>query len=187
MIINPQVAIDNGWVTGIINLEKQVQPNAIDFTLNRLFTITNMPFFISEDDKVMRGGNEVAVSTHYVRRPSKEHKDKLDVYEVEAWELQGQTTYDGMSDVYVNVPQDVAVLPTIVRSTYNRNAVFITSGLYDSGYKGHIGFAVHNNSRGPAYIAPGTRIGQIIFVKAESASMYAGQWSHDEGTHYTGK
>ena len=35
MYISPQVAIDNGWIKGITDPEKQIQPNAIDFTLDQ--------------------------------------------------------------------------------------------------------------------------------------------------------
>ena len=53
MIINPQTAIDNGWVSGIRNPEVQVQPNAIDYTLDKAFKVNvNQPFFIT-DAKIM--------------------------------------------------------------------------------------------------------------------------------------
>lgn len=164
MFIKPTVAIDNGWIKGKFT-DDNVQPNAIDFTLDKLFTINhNESFFISNTTKLMRGGYEVMPDPCFP----------------DYWMLAEKSSYDAMSDFYVEVPEGVACM-LIIRSSFNRNGIFLTSGLYDSGYKGHIGFAIHNNS-GAAYIAPGTRIGQIIFVQSESAKVYAGGWNHEEGT-----
>jgi len=172
MFINPKVAIENGWISGIVSEEKQVQPNAIDFTLDRLFTINHQnTFVISEEGKQMRGGIE--------------HNPIIDrATGNEFWKLD-HGVYDGMSNMFVKVPEGVAV-QLIIRSTFNRNGLFLTSGLYDSGFEGHIGFALHNRS-GEARIGVGTRVGQIIFVHSDNATTYAGGWNHEEGTHHSEK
>ena len=175
MFINPKTAIKEGWVTGIANPEVQVQPNAIDFTLDHLYTIADKPFVISEGGKSMRGGEPVEAYPGLVR-PGVEG--------AEHWNLHASRVYDGMSDMYVELPEGVAAM-LIIRSTFNRNGLFLTSGLYDSGYKGHLGFALHNRATAPALIAPGTRVGQVIFVSSDSAGMYAGGWNHDAGTHHS--
>jgi deoxycytidine triphosphate deaminase len=172
MFINPKLAIAEGWITGIADEEKQVQPNAIDFTLDRLFSIHDNTFHISEGGKKMRGGEEVY--------PILDRREN-----VEFWRLNAHSVYDGMSNIYVKVPEGVAAM-LIIRSTFNRNGIFLTSGLYDSGFEGHIGFAIHNRSTS-AFIAPGTRIGQIIFIPSDSAGLYAGGWNHEEGTHHSDK
>lgn len=173
MFINPQIAIDNGWITGIKDVEKQTQPNAIDFTLDHLFSINrNNTFMISEENKQMRGGSKIeplAGSPYKVCEPY--------------WLIEENSVYDGMSDVYVTLPEGVAAM-LIVRSTFNRNGMFITSGLYDSGFEGNIGFAIHNRA-GRARIVTGTRIGQIIFVESSSAGLYAGQYNTEEGQHWS--
>jgi deoxycytidine triphosphate deaminase len=170
MFISPKVAIENGWVTGITNEDKQVQPNAIDFTIDHLYTISNRnEFVISENEKQMRGGKQIS--------------PEPDVTSTEEWwYIEPNTSYDGMSNIHVKLPEGVAA-QLIIRSTFNRNGIFLTSGLYDSGYEGAIGFALHNNS-GRARIAPGTRIGQLIFVKSDSEGMYAGGYNHKKGTHW---
>jgi deoxycytidine triphosphate deaminase len=173
MFIDPRIAIAEGWITGIDNEEKQVQPNAIDFTLDRLFTINETnAFHISEGGKKMRGGEEL--------HPLTPRNDTLPY-----WTVAANSVHDAMSNIYVTLPDGVAA-QLIIRSTFNRNGMFLTSGLYDSGFEGHIGFALHNRS-GAAYITPGTRVGQIIFVKSESAGMYAGGWNHEQGTHHSEK
>ena len=176
MFIDPRTAIREGWVSGIHDKEKQVQPNAIDFTLERLFTIRHEPFIISEYGKVMRNNTELV--------PTIDRRQKVTTgEELYFWSI-NEGAFDGMSDVYVNLPEGVAAM-LIIRSTFNRNGLFLTSGLYDSGFKGHLGFILHNRVPGTAKIAKGTRIGQVIFVASESAGMYAGGWNHEQGTHFT--
>ena len=63
----------------------------------------------------------------------------------------------------------------ITRSTLNRNGLFITSGLYDSGYHGVMAGCLHVRV-GPAKIKKGTRVGQFILFEAETLSMYDGSY-----------
>jgi deoxycytidine triphosphate deaminase len=172
MFISPTTAIEKGWVTHpqctTLDDFKQrsfVSPNAIDFTLDRLFTIDDTKeFIISETYKQMRCGDEQSTNQGY-------------------WTLGANSVYDGMSDFYVTVPDGVAAL-VVVRSTFNRNGIFITTGLWDSGYVGAVGMAIHNRS-GVALIAPHTRIGQLIFVASENAGTYLGGYNHKINTHYS--
>jgi deoxycytidine triphosphate deaminase len=168
MFIKPTVAIENGWIKGLKDPAKQVQPNAIDFTLDTLLALNpTSPAIVSEKGKTMRPPHPIPVSVQGT------------------WELLPGIVYDGTSEMYVEVPEGVAAI-LYTRSTLVRNGVFLLSGLYDSGYKGHIGFTVYPIG-GSIEIAPGTRVGQIAFVSAESAGVYAGGWNHAEGTHYTGE
>jgi deoxycytidine triphosphate deaminase len=176
MLISPKVAIEQGWVTGIKDPAKQIQPNAIDFTLDRMFRINGENTFIistneetGKEEKIMRASLEV--------KPAQERGPNG-----KSWfYIDGNSAVDILSDMHVNLPEGVAAL-TIIRSTFCRNGLFLTSGLYDSGFNGHVGCIVHNRS-GLAKIEVGTRIGQIMFVKAEAAGLYAGQWNHNVGTN----
>lgn len=178
MFINPKTAIEQGWIThpDCTTVEdwetrKFLGPNAIDFTLDHLYTIDhNNVFIISEDSKTMRGGKELPIA-------------HIDANGVEYWTLSPHDTYDGLSNIRVNLPEGVACM-LIIRSTFNRNGIFLTSGLYDSGYQGAIGMAVHNRS-GVASIQKGMRFGQIIFISSDAAGMYQGGWNHAEGTHWS--
>lgn len=168
MFINPKEAIEQKWITfpdwmDEKQKEKCIQPNAIDFTVDIVHMIDQTSIFsISEQEKKMR---------------------TTVPFESTRWVLYSPQVYDGMSDFYVNVPEGVASF-LITRSTFNRNGLLIHSGLYDSGYKGHIGFVIYNIG-GIAYVDQHTRIGQIVFVKSENAGMYSGGWNHEQGTHYT--
>ena len=63
----------------------------------------------------------------------------------------------------------------ITRSTLNRNGVFLTSGLYDTGYEGVMAAVMHVTC-GPMKIAPGTRVGQYLSFDAEALHEYDGSY-----------
>lgn len=171
MFINPKEAITNKWITfdGINDLSdwdsrKFLSPNAIDFTLDAVKVLSADSAFVSEQKKKMR--------------------ELIDIPATSAgWTLEYRRVYDGTSKMYVDLPEGVAAI-LYTRSTLARNGVFLVSGLYDSGYKGHIGVTIYPIC-GNITIMPGTRVGQIAFVSAENAKMYAGGWNHEQGTHYT--
>jgi len=174
MIINPRRAIAEGWIKGITDEDKQVQPNAIDFTLDELWSINNNLAVISEGGKQMRGGGKSEPV------PARDGSGSY-------WTL-SPGVYDCLSDMYVEVPEGVAA-QLVIRSTFARNGMFLVAGLYDSGFKGRIGFCLHVPQPMLADIGPltkigaGTRVGQIIFVEASpSGVMYAGQYNHAVGT-----
>lgn len=174
MFINPRVAIEKGWITGITDDAKQVQPNAIDFTLDEVWGINNNMCAISETGKQMRGGGKI---------------EPIDARNGSGtfWHLRAGV-YDCLSDMYVEVPEGVAA-QLVIRSTFARNGMFLVAGLYDSGFKGRIGFCLHvptprvyDETTVESVIGVGTRVGQIIFVEASSAGMYAGGYNHAAGT-----
>lgn len=170
MFINPKTAIQKGWISGITNPEKQIQPNAIDFSADKCFKLKRgNVFYLSETTKQMRG------SVPY--EPTNDHE----VLEGPSWTLAGGSMLDFLSDVYVDLPEGVAAM-LVIRSTLARNGLQLISGLYDSGFQGHIGFILHNRHENAAILAPGTRVGQIIFVSSDSAGAYAGQYNHGVGT-----
>lgn len=166
MFINPLTAIKEGWIQNVKNPTKQVQPNAIDFELSKVMSLDPSTIaYVSETEKVMRKISALEPGT--------------------GWMLEAGKVYDGMSEIYVELPSGVAAI-LYTRSTFARNGVFIMSGMYDSGYKGTIGYTIYTLG-GPIGIAVGTRIGQIAFVQSDSAGVYAGGWNHAPGTHYTEK
>lgn len=185
MFINPKVAIEQGWVKFPEWMseefkQKCIQPNALDFTIDRLFSVKPTDkFMISENAKTMRSNVEVPICMYYGAEWP-ENGGELTYWDLEVG------CYDAMSDFYVEVPEGVAAW-LITRSTFNRNGTFIQSGLYDSGFKGNCGFVLYNMG-GVASIAPRTRIGQLIFVKSEASGiMYAGGYNTEAGQHWTTK
>lgn len=172
MFVNPKHAINQGLIRGIRDEAKQVQPNAVDFTLDDLKRVQRSPgtAYLCEDKS---------------RNVMRQLVDPAKSIDGNAWVLSHGEVYDGTSDMYIEVPEGMAAI-LYTRSSFARNGVFIMSGLYDSGYKGHIGFTIYPVG-GDMLVEPGTRIGQVALVSAETAKMYAGGWNHEEGTHYTEK
>ena len=132
------------------------QPNAVDLRVKKIFRIHKASSFtISEE-----------IKQH--RRTSEELPDE------DGWWNLDRGTYEIIMENVVSIEEGYAGFE-ITRSTLNRNGVFITSGLYDSGYKGVMAGALHVNCGG-AYIVPGTRLGQFILFKAESLNQYDGSY-----------
>lgn len=159
--------INIGGNTATSNLssiqEGDVQPNAVDLRLGRVFKISSDMFTIDEDQKIHRGSQEV-------------FPDETGYYYLRA----GQ--YEVVMENEIEVGPDEAGF-VITRSTLNRNGCFLTSGLYDTGYKGVMAGVLHVNC-GPMRIKPGTRVGQYLNWKAEALSKYDGDYgdgkAHDK-------
>ena len=130
------------------------QPNAIDLRLGKVFAINNSLFELSEEGKRHRGTTEII--------------PLLDWYYLE------EGTYEVVMENLVTVGADEAGW-VITRSTLNRNGVFITSGLYDSGYNGVMAGAMHVRG-GPVRIQKGTRVAQFLLFKAEALTLYNGSY-----------
>lgn len=171
MFINPREVIQNGWLSGINDPTTQLQPNAIDFTIDDLFYIN------FEDTAYVSNNKKLCKMRQLSKIPLQETDPGY-------WHLNSMQVYDGVSNVYVKIPAGYACVPVFTRSTLTRNGVFLMSGMYDSGFEGHVGFTIYTMG-GPIQIEKGTRVGQIGFVRAENAHMYAGGWNHQQGTHYT--
>ena len=130
------------------------QPNAVDLRVSKIFKMDGQ-FLISEDKKVHRSTEEL----------SPDEKD---------WWSLDTGVYEIVMENIVSVGEGYAGF-VITRSTLNRNGVFITSGLYDSGYHGVMAGALHVRG-GKTYIKKGTRVGQFIMFEAETLSLYDGSY-----------
>ena len=134
---------------------EEVQPNAIDLKVAQIFDINNGVFSISEDEKVHRGSVE--------RAPDQ------DGY----WTLK-EGTYEIIMEGEISIGPDEAGF-VITRSTLNRNGVFLTSGLYDSGYRGVMAGTMHVGC-GVCRVKKGTRVGQFLCFDAEAIGRYDGSY-----------
>ena len=135
--------------------EGDSQPNAVDLRVQDVFKLNDSEFRLEGDSKTHRGSEKILID------------------EFGNWNLQ-PGVYEIVMENIVKIPEGYAGW-VITRSTLNRNGLFLTSGLYDSGYKGVMAGALHVNCGG-AYIVPGTRLGQFILFKAESLNQYDGSY-----------
>lgn len=137
--------------------ESQVQPNAVDVKIDKLFAINrDEVFHINEDMKQHRGSKEIEPN------------------EFGNFELEPGKCYEFLAEGEVSIGEGEAGF-IITRSTLNRNGLFLTSGLYDSGYVGVMAGVIHNNS-GPAIIQRGTRVGQMLIWEAQALHSYDGDY-----------
>lgn len=146
----------------------QVQPNAIDVTVGKIFRINDGLFGLSKEGKKHRGSEELE-PVRFAEQMGK------------GWHLT-PGTYEIVMEQIIEVGEDEAgwIVP---RSTLNRNGLFITSGLYDSNYKGVMAGALHVTT-GDARIEQGARVGQFLLFDAEAVHLYSGSYGinsdHDQ-------
>ena len=154
--------------------EGDVQPNAVDLRLGKVFKINNTLFELSNEHKHHRGSVEV--------NPGLDGYYYLEV-----------GSYEVVMENIIQVGEGEAGW-VITRSTLNRNGCFLTSGLYDSGYHGVMAGVLHVTT-GPVRIKQGTRIGQYLSFDAEALHSYNGSYGfdaqgnlkQDEKKYHTGK
>jgi deoxycytidine triphosphate deaminase len=134
-----------------------VQPNAVDLRLQRVLRVKPETFTLSEEEKVHRGTEEVMPGPdgYFTLAPG--------VYEV-------------LMANQIKVGENEAGW-VITRSTLNRNGVFLTSGLYDSGYIGPMASVMHVTA-GIFRVRIGTRIGQYLCFDAEAVKQYNGSYGY---------
>ena len=77
----------------------------------------------------------------------------------------------------VSVPDDMFAL-IFSRSTFNRQGILITSTVFEPGWRGIPTVSIYNLSGDYFSITKDTRIVQIIFFKADAASVYNGQYQN---------
>lgn len=134
---------------------EDIQPNAVDLRLGKVFKILPEVFEIENEYKRHRGSYEIM-------------PDSKDVFYLEPGH------YEVVMENKITVGPNEAGW-VITRSTLNRNGLFLTSGLYDSGYSGVMAGVLHVTI-GPAKIRKGTRIGQYLSFDAEMVKEYDGSY-----------
>lgn len=141
----------------LTNVEQvDCQPNAVDLRIGMVYHITSDLFEISNNHKRHRTpGVEIL-------------PDQDDYFNL------SPGSYEVVMQNVIRVGENEAGF-VITRSTLNRNGLFLTSGLYDSGYEGVMAGVLHVNC-GLARIKRGTRIGQYLSFDAESIGSYDGDY-----------
>jgi len=158
-------ALIDGVVTDLD--DSCVQPNAVDLRLDTVQRIADSNFILQDDArfKLTRDMQNIEpVPWRYGGLGS--YKS---MFELEQGSYQFETKHE------VTIPEGMAGW-LIARSTLNRNGIFITSGLYDSGFSNFIGGVMHVMT-GHAKIERGARIAQFILADAETAHLYDGQYN----------
>ena len=148
-----------GLTTNISVLpDENIQPNAVDLNIDRVWEIGTDEFYIGIDKKQHR-------------------KDTKEIFQDSTgeWLLEAGKKYQFDTSHWVAIPEGFAGW-LIPRSTLNRNGISITSGLYDSGFQNYVGAVMHIGS-GNARIQKGTRVAQFVYCEAETDRMYDGDYN----------
>lgn len=138
--------------------DDSLQPNAFDFKISRVFRFKTDLFELREND-------------------SKTHRQQEEVFPDENgfWILTSGD-YNVLTDTECKISEGEAGY-VIQRSSLNRNGIFLTSGLYDSGFNNTLGCVMHVNGNGVFKVQRGSRIGQFILTKAETLKLYNGSYN----------
>lgn len=153
-----------------------IQPNAVDIRVKAIFKLDEKsPFLLSDEQKIHRKKEEVKPTLTTAFRNFNKSDAGIGSKAVGEYYRLEPGVYEFETAHWIEVPSGKAgwIVP---RSTLNRNGVFITSGLYDSGFKNYIGGTLHVRA-GVAYIAVKSRIGQFILADAETVSLYEGGYN----------
>ena len=148
-----------GLTTNISVLpQENIQPNAVDLNIDRVWEIGTDEFYIGIDKKQHR-------------------KDTKEIFpdSTGEWLLEAGKKYQFDTSHWVAIPEGFAGW-LIPRSTLNRNGISITSGLYDSGFQNYVGAVMHIGC-GNARIQKGARVAQFVYCEAETGSMYDGDYN----------
>ena len=150
----------NKTKSSLTNVQQEdIQPNAVDVRLDKVFAIQPRLFTIGEVD-----GKE-----------QKSHRGSQEMFpDKDGYFYLSPGSYEVVMENIVDVGPGEAGW-VITRSTFNRNGIFLTSGLYDSGYNGVMAGVIHVVDA-PAKIKRGTRIGQFLLFKSESLKKYDGDY-----------
>jgi deoxycytidine triphosphate deaminase len=171
MIINPQTAIDEGWITfpeEPLN-DKQLQPNGIDIRVKIAWKIPIHKPFRLFNHKTFHLDKYRCEQSLYEDHPTFLFERGF-AYSVETFE-------------FVKVPSNVAAL-VYGRSSLNRNGIFCRATLYDSGFTDFVGFTMYPFV--PFEVHFGARVAQIIFIEADSCHLYQGQYLLNEAERRNG-
>lgn len=136
---------------------KMVQPNAIDLRLREVWRLETTTFVLDEDSKTPR--HRTVVPTD------------IDGY----WHLWPGAYEIRLGDTISIGPEEAGLV--IPRSTLNRNGVFITTGLYDSGYTGSMLACLHVTTD-LFMVKKDTRLAQFLLFTAEALHQYDGQYQN---------
>lgn len=145
-VVDPREVVKNGWVK--LSSYSKIQQSGIDISVNKI---------------------EQLIGPRDLKNP---HTMVKKLVTPSLW-LKENTAYDFTCHEYVEVPKDcIAII--FVRSTYNRRGAFVTTGLYDNGFRGYIQGMLRTNC--PVYLPKNERIAQIVFIRCNHVAQYDGQY-----------
>lgn len=136
--------------------EECIQPNAIDVMVESIYKTIPGEVVLVGDTKV--------------------HAKKELLKPVDGVYRLASGKYDVVFQSNIEIAEGEAGF-LIQRSTLNRNGITVTSGLYDSGYDGIIGGALHIPEGTTLVIGEHERLAQLLMFEAEALTLYDGTYN----------
>ena len=159
-VINPYTLFEQGHI--IKGKKECLAPNGYDLRVRGVYEITtDLDAILIADDK------NIKKKAYGILRPRRLNNHKLYYF------LKKFVPYEIRTIESVCIPKDMVGL-IFSRSSFNRAGIIIRGTLFDSGFKGAPSLTLYPFQN--IYIAKGTRIAQIIFVKADAYKLYKGQY-----------
>lgn len=160
MILNPHKLFKKGCI--IKGSKKCLAQNGYDLRLSTVCEAT------TDLDSILTVNNKGLKNNAYVIVKPKYGRDKNLYYF-----LKKNTPYIVKTIESVYIPKDTVGI-IFSRSTFNRNGIIVRGTLFDSGFRGTPSLTIYPFLN--LYLAKGSRIAQIIFVKSDTYKMYKGQY-----------
>jgi len=175
MIISPQRAFAEGFVTNVANPAKQVGSDGIDLTLlaiNRVNDDDKYPAVLAEDKKLTMHRSHTLVTPVNLTQ----------LYGIKSGYILEPGIYDFTFNEGCELVGGIAGL-LLLRSTFVRNGCIGQCGLHDNGFKTtNLGMMAHVIRR--TVVEAGMRTAQIVLWESASAKEYDGTYQNQLGTSW---
>ena len=175
MIADPNFVLEN--LSGYIDKGVQTQIHGVDLTVAKVLCIDPLDqtslFVVDFDNSKRSLPNTIEAKPGLV----------LEMGKPMCWLLNRNTNYVVVYNEYVRIPVGYAGL-ILPRSTLLRGGATLYSALWDAGYNGR-GTGVISVGPVDLVLAPNARVGQMIFVKAETSRKYEGVYNRERSKVWT--
>ncbi len=170
MIISPLKAYKKGYITGLLNPDKQVGSDGVDVTIQHVAKVdlTDVAV-VSEDKRLSKHRNREGVG--------------LETIDGHQYYVLTEGVYDITFNESFNLPKNVSAI-IMLRSTLVRNGCTGEAGLYDSGFNAVGGMFLHVKGGGRIRLQQNVRIAQAVFVDSNTHKLYDGQYNKQSTGHW---
>lgn len=157
-IINPKVVLDK-YLKGAP--EHLIAQNGIDLPMAKLYRLDH-------------------TTTGQVNGKVRKFPKRLEMIPIDGEYILYPGFYEFTTDIEVSIPTQAAGL-IIPRSSLLRNGIFVTSGVWDSGFSGKLSGFLNNTT---CLVALGVheRVGQFLMFSAEAHQLYNGFYQNTGST-----
>jgi len=145
--------------------DKQVQPHGVELTVDKIYECKGQT--VITDDGYLKSNREEASLVSAKEYTQDDYSIEVDDH----YFLPAYNSYVVKYNERIEIPEDHMGL-VFPRSRFIRSNNFISTAVWDSGYKGIGEGGLHINT--PTVIEKDMRIAQIAFAKAKTFNQYDG-------------